>query len=232
MSSTFVNKLPPLHDLISNIGKNNYCALFFIGATSDIIIDILNGKEKRFRETAQKDFKFWNSLVYFFFTERTEEDIGQLLERLDQCSCPMEVPGVHEAHLNGRVWEARDIWGASGQRVSRTLVQHFFQLLTTALDQAHIRAVAKGISKFWPTSPNDLIPFGPNTFCSASSIGSILSQTRSSSKSQLSTSNSVVRLFFHPSLFLDLSTVSSSLVGNSVMKLGKLPVDQKRKAEP
>jgi hypothetical protein len=41
------------------------------------------------------------------------------------------------------------------------LVQRFFQLLTAAIDQAHVRAVAKGISKIWPTSPNDLIPFGP-----------------------------------------------------------------------
>jgi hypothetical protein len=166
MSSRTVKGLPPLHDLISNIGKNDYCALFFIGATGDII-DILDGREQRFRirQTAQKDFRFWNSLVCSLFMERSrEEDITLLFDNLDRCSCPMGIPGVSEAHLKGRVWKARDIWSTvETQRLSQTLVQHFFRLLAAVLDQAHIRSVAKGISKIWPTSPNDLMPFGPET---------------------------------------------------------------------
>ncbi|KIM42969.1 hypothetical protein M413DRAFT_26187 [Hebeloma cylindrosporum] len=103
--------------------------------------------------------KFWASLIYFLFMKRTEEEIKQLLGHLDHCSCPMGVPGVNEAHIMGKRWEG--IWAGNGQRVSQALVQGFFHLSTTVLDQAHVRAVAKGISKTWPTSPKDLIRFGP-----------------------------------------------------------------------
>ena len=103
--------------------------------------------------------------MVFLFTERTDDDVGRLLCDLDQCSCRLLDPRVRKAHQNGRKWE-KDIWYRTCPdkpwRPSISLAVNFFRLLMTALNQAHVRSVAKRKSPIWPTCPDDLMSFGPN----------------------------------------------------------------------
>jgi len=42
-----------------------------LGVSGDGIIPVKEGNDKLFRATLQRNFKFWNSIMVFLFTERT-----------------------------------------------------------------------------------------------------------------------------------------------------------------
>ena len=85
-----------------------------LGVSGDGIIPVKEGNDKLFRATLQRNFEFWNSIMVFLFTERTDDDVGRLLCDLDQCSCCLLDPRVRKAHQNGRKWE-KDIWYQIGR---------------------------------------------------------------------------------------------------------------------
>ena len=121
--------------------RRNFCARYMLGVSGDGIIPVKDseGNDKLFRATLQRNFKFWNSIMVFLFTERTDDDMEWLLCDLDQCSCRLLDPSVRKAHQNGRKWE-KDIWYRTCPdkpwRPSISLAVNFFRLLMTALNQA------------------------------------------------------------------------------------------------
>ena len=129
----------PFHPLVSTMHRRNFCARYMLGVSGDGIIPVKEGNDKLFRATLQRNFKFWNSIMVFLFTERTDDDMEWLLCDLDQCSCRLLDPSVRKAHQNGRKWE-KDIWYRTCPdkpwRPSISLAVNFFRLLMTALNQA------------------------------------------------------------------------------------------------
>lgn len=83
---------------------------------------------------------------------------------MEPCSCPMEDPEIRRYHQLGKVVETEIfpmLTSAENATPAICLMANLFRLVSLALDNAHVRTVAKGKSTFWPTSPKDLIPFGP-----------------------------------------------------------------------
>jgi len=118
---------------------------------------------------------------FFLFTERTDDEVERLLCDLDQCPCRLLDTGVLQAHQKGR--EMGEGYLVSDMpdkplRPSISLIVNFFRLLMTTLNQAHVRSVAKRKSPIWPTCPDDLMPFGPDTSPTAFSNGLALSRIR------------------------------------------------------
>lgn len=155
-----------LNDLFSNAENSPFCAQCAIGASHKGILDAQGTHgAKAFWASFKQDLSFWRSLVRFLFAVRTEEQIGQLLDRLNHCSCRMNDPKILAYHRRGRFIENELLKRTcvDVQTPSIAFVVLFFCHLGAALDGTHLKAVAKRTAGNWPTCPEDLMPFGPES---------------------------------------------------------------------
>ncbi|CAA7258463.1 unnamed protein product [Cyclocybe aegerita] len=120
----------------------------------------------------RKNLEFWNLLLSFFVTPRTDEEIDCLLTAFSECRCQLTESGIHIYHEKGekaeegsmnRTWmehyappEARAKYSA----VRCTFVVQGFAILCAGLHDGGIEPVAKGVTHTWPSTPLDLVPFG------------------------------------------------------------------------
>jgi hypothetical protein len=155
-----------LNDLFSNAESSPFCAQCAIGASHKGILTAQGTHgAKAFWASFKQDLSFWRSLVRFLFAVRTEEQIGQLLERLNHCSCRMNDPKILGYHRRGRFVENELLkrTGVDVQTPAIAFIILFFCHLGAALDTTHLKAVAKRTAGDWPTCPQDLMPFGPES---------------------------------------------------------------------
>jgi hypothetical protein len=164
MSLVSLNETHPPHALFSPTQKVSYCARCLLGFAADHTQTGLSPLDEKLKANFQKNFGFWNWLMHFLFKERTDEEVQDLFERLEQCSCNMREPNIRRYHQLGRASEGiiSERVAMEKQRASISLVVKFFSLLILALGQANVRTVAKRMSPVWPTCSNDLMSFGPD----------------------------------------------------------------------
>jgi len=149
---------------LSATPEYNYCGRCLLGVFEGKNPFPGSRKKAQFKADFQKDGVFLNSVMRFLFTARTDKETEEVFDRMEPCSCPMEDPEIRRYHQLGEVVETElfpMLTGAENATPATCLMANLFRLVSLALDNAHVRTVAKEKSTFWPTSPKDLIPFGP-----------------------------------------------------------------------
>jgi len=149
---------------LSPTPEYNYCGRCLLGVFAGKTHP-LGGRTNRaqFKAEFQKDGVLLNSIMRFLFTVRTDKEIEDIFDRMEPCSCPMADPTIRGYHQLGKAVET-DIFpiltSTKNAKPAIYLMDNLFRMVSVALDNAHVRRVAKEKSTFWPTSPKDLIPFG------------------------------------------------------------------------
>ncbi|KAJ3496039.1 hypothetical protein NLJ89_g10536 [Agrocybe chaxingu] len=122
--------------------------------------------------TIRKNLEFWNLLLSFFVTPRTDEEIDRLLTAFSECRCQLTESGMHQYHGDGhksgeglmnRTWMehyAPPEEKAKYSAVRCAFVVQGFAVLYAGLHDGGIKSVAKGVTHTWPSTPLDLVPFG------------------------------------------------------------------------
>ncbi|KIM34945.1 hypothetical protein M413DRAFT_32898 [Hebeloma cylindrosporum] len=148
---------------LSATPEYNYCGTCLLGVFERKNPFPGSLKKAQFISDFQKDGMLLNLVMRFLFTVRTDKEIEEIFDRMEPCSCPMEDQEIHSYHQLGNVVE-KEIFpmltGAENATPAICLMSNLLRLVSVALDNAHVRTVAKGKSTIWPTSPKDLIPFG------------------------------------------------------------------------
>ncbi|KAF9476958.1 hypothetical protein BDN70DRAFT_881737 [Pholiota conissans] len=166
----YVQKTPnsksknPLSNFFSDTETSPYCARCILGAASTGTQSSVNANGlNEFWLNLTRNLGLWTSQMHFMFSVRTEEQTCQLLERMNRCSCPMRDPRIREYHRLGRTMEDYILaWTCVETSPAVAFISSLFLVLTTALEGARVKTVAKRTSsERWPTCPEDLMPFGP-----------------------------------------------------------------------
>jgi len=151
---------------LSETPEYNYCGRCLLGVFDGKNPFPAKRNKAQLKADFHKDGAFLNSVMRFLFTVRTDKEVEEILDRMGPCSCPMEDPEIQRYHQLGKVVETQIfpmLTAAENATPAICLMANLFRSVSVALDNAHVRTVAKGKSTFWPTSPKDLIPFGAET---------------------------------------------------------------------
>ncbi|KDR84125.1 hypothetical protein GALMADRAFT_133486 [Galerina marginata CBS 339.88] len=158
-----------VHQLFSQSDERVPCARYRLGRISSWLNDNKTDN-KTFTPAISKHFDFWNSLMQYIFADRTKEQVEQLLEDIISCcSCPFADPNMSKLHEAAKSTERffTDRPGSEGLHPAMGHILYYMNQIATVLPQAHIRPVSKGCSVFWPPSPKELMPHGPEKLISS-----------------------------------------------------------------
>lgn len=142
-------------DALSDFNHPKYCATCLIGSLSVIRAE----RQGKITIVLTKYHTFWNTTIAFLTAERSKDDLESLHSALSTCH-PKSDPTRRKYHNMGQPTIDRY---ASDEK--NTPYSVFFMMLFTCCGHAFSLAsevsLAKGVQKSWPTSPYDLIPYGP-----------------------------------------------------------------------
>ncbi|KAJ3497347.1 hypothetical protein NLJ89_g10356 [Agrocybe chaxingu] len=149
-------------------GRCLYGALLLSTADPERPIDT----PEKLPTSIRKDLEFWNLLLSFLVTPRTDKEVERLLTSFSRCYCHLMDPNIGKYHRAGQLAEAGSM--------NRTWMEYYappsekskystarcafvikgFTVLYSGLKEGGIKSVAKGVTHTWPATPADLMPFG------------------------------------------------------------------------
>ncbi|RDB28298.1 hypothetical protein Hypma_001388 [Hypsizygus marmoreus] len=150
-----------------------FCCDCLIGGLDVVFARDPNSKQ---RDLA-KHHDVWNALVHFVTARRTKQQMQHLLIRLSQCDCNLEDPQIRDLHKRGEIIRPSfvaasapkpepELWDHGNILLGTSFPNYVFALLGVNLPTASVTSVAKGVT-YWPSSPAELLPSGPDGFVEA-----------------------------------------------------------------
>ncbi|KAF9528922.1 hypothetical protein CPB83DRAFT_289576 [Crepidotus variabilis] len=157
---------------LSNPKEPQHCGTCLYAALVQAIpsSEVLSTRSYTIPTSLRKKVDFWNTLYAFIFQPRTDEEVESLLRVLGRCFCPSPLRQL-QSYAVGKNTEHRNSTLALAPEDRKTLytperiafITEALVIFTDILYGSGVKSVAKGPLQTWPTTPQDLVPFGADS---------------------------------------------------------------------